>query len=80
VASSCQRTGPNRIARALPWADTWDLKSKKATLIFQTSAAAGGRPNTQHGVVNFHRGGFFTRLLLGFGVVGLGSAFGGHLV
>ena len=42
------------------WAYTWDLKSKKATLIFQTSAAAGGRPNTQNGVVNFHRGGFFT--------------------
>ena len=42
------------------WAYTWDLKSKKATLIFQTSKAAGGLPNTQKGTVSAHRGGFFT--------------------
>ena len=42
------------------WAYTWDVETKQATLIFQTSKAAGGLPNTQKGSVSFHRGGFFT--------------------
>jgi hypothetical protein len=42
------------------WAYTWDVETKKATLIFQTSKAAGGLPNTQKGTVSAHRGGFFT--------------------
>ena len=42
------------------WAYTWDPDTKQATLIFQSSKAAGGTPHTQKGVVSFHRGGFFT--------------------
>jgi hypothetical protein len=42
------------------WAYTWDVETKKGTLIFQTSKAAGGLPNTQKGTVSAHRGGFFT--------------------
>ena len=42
------------------WAYTWDVETKRATLIFQTSKAAGGLPNTQKGTVSVHRGGFFT--------------------
>ena len=42
------------------WAYTWDVETKKGTLIFQTSKATGGLPNTQKGTVSAHRGGFFT--------------------
>jgi hypothetical protein len=42
------------------WAYTWNVETKQATLIFQTSKAAGGLPNTQKGTVSAHRGGFFT--------------------
>jgi hypothetical protein len=36
------------------------VETKQATLIFQTFKSAGGLPNTQKGIVSYHRGGFFT--------------------
>src|SRR3954468_10223573 len=46
--------------RTTPWAYTWDLKTSKATVTFQSSRSATGKPFNQTGTVSSHRGGFFT--------------------
>ena len=58
--SGSQHAFTTEAVEGASWAYTWDTDTKQATLIFQTSKAAGGLPNTQKGTVSFHRGGFFT--------------------